>query len=210
MDGMCKLTQRILRSDEVNGQKIRVEVLDTKFVSQIGRLYPKFLKEPDHSGFQFPEAIVQMLLGVGDTDRVQLFDDADVLYIPFNFNKMHWVALAVHLFFWRIDVLDCNVSRKTDASIQETMIPLATMLPYLFQQVGATPMMANVRTQPLDVVRVSSLPQAIDPADSCLMSILYMQAHGVGGLDDCKNLDPAALGEDAKKMVMCLVENFSN
>ncbi|CAA7058338.1 unnamed protein product [Microthlaspi erraticum] len=110
----------------------------------------------------------------------------------------------------RIDVLDCNVSRKTDANIQDTMKPLATMLPYLFRQVGATPMMANVSTKPFDVVRVSSLPQAKCPADSCLMSILYMQAHGVGGLDDCNRLDPAALEEDAKKMVMCLIENFSN
>lgn len=64
-----------------------MEVLDSKFVSQLTRLFPKFSNCVNPEAFQFPKSLVQRVLGDGDLDRVQLYSEADKLYVPFNFDK---------------------------------------------------------------------------------------------------------------------------
>jgi len=62
---------------------------------------------------------------------VQLFTEAHYIYQPFNFDKKHWVALAVALKCRKIIVLDSNIQRRKDSAIHDELMPLAVMLPYV-------------------------------------------------------------------------------
>ncbi|CAE5994112.1 unnamed protein product [Arabidopsis arenosa] len=90
-----KAIRHILQTDEVDGAKLRADVLDTKSISQLCRLYPKFFKAPVPQDFQFPKAFVDAVSGVGDFDYAELFTEVDYLYLPFNIDKKHWVPYAL-------------------------------------------------------------------------------------------------------------------
>lgn len=198
----------MLRVDERDGKKLRVEVLGSKFVGHLTRQYTKFSKTPHPECFTFSKTVKQIMIGDGDTDRVQLFEEADVLYLPFNFNNIHWVALAVNLFCNTIEVLDCDVNAIPESTITENIRPLATMLPYLFREVVSNPYMKGVRLTPYSIKRPVGLPQIAKPADSGFMAILFIQAHAIGGVEECRLVEPELLPKDLKKLVTCLVENF--
>ncbi|KAL9299042.1 putative Ulp1 protease family catalytic domain, papain-like cysteine peptidase superfamily [Arabidopsis thaliana] len=91
MDALIRFSRHLLRTDDVDGEKLRLEVLDSKF----------------------------------------LFTEAHYIYQPFNFDKKHWVALAVALKCRKIIVLDSNIQRRKDSAIHDELMPLAVMLPYV-------------------------------------------------------------------------------
>jgi len=94
MDALIKFSRHLLRTEDVDGEKLRVEVLDSKFVSLFCRQFTKFSRCTSKLEFQFPAPLIDLLSGIGEDDHVQLFSEADYLYLPFNFDKKHWVALA--------------------------------------------------------------------------------------------------------------------
>lgn len=149
-----------------------------------------------------------MLIGAGEPDRVHLYEDADVLYLPFNFNKIHWVALVVHLKLNKIEVLDCDVTARSENFIKENIQPLAAMLPYLFKHVAGNPQTTGALPS-YTIERPSGLPQLAKPVDSGTMSILLIQAHAIGGVEECRLVDAELLPNELKKLVTCLIENFS-
>nr|AAC98465.1 hypothetical protein [Arabidopsis thaliana] len=67
----------------------------------------------------------------GEKLRLELFTEAHYIYQPFNFDKKHWVALAVALKCRKIIVLDSNIQRRKDSAIHDELMPLAVMLPYV-------------------------------------------------------------------------------
>ncbi|XP_020875318.1 uncharacterized protein LOC110226852 isoform X1 [Arabidopsis lyrata subsp. lyrata] len=158
MDALLKFSRHILRTHEVDCGKLHVDVLDTKFISQLCRLYPKFTKAPVPQDFQFPTALVDVVAGVGELDRAELFTEVDYLYLPFNFDKKHWVSLCVDLNCAKITVLDSNVHLRTDASIKADIEPLSKMLPILFRQAASNPIMSQLLPTPFSVERSLCIP----------------------------------------------------
>ncbi|OAP08384.1 hypothetical protein AXX17_AT2G06050 [Arabidopsis thaliana] len=133
MDVLIKFSRHLLRTDDIDGEKLRVDVLGSKFVSQLTRLFPKFAKTLPPEDFIFPSALVDLLIGAGESDRVRLFAEADCVYMPFNFDKKHWVSLCVDLKAHKITILDSNIQLRRDAALYAELQPLAAMLPYLFR-----------------------------------------------------------------------------
>ncbi|CAL9225995.1 unnamed protein product, partial [Arabidopsis halleri] len=171
MDALLKFSRHLLRTDDIDGEKLRVDVLDTKFVSHLCRLYPKYSKAPSPLEFQFPSVLIDIVSAAGVEDRAQLYSEVDYLYLPFNFEKKHWVALVVDLNCRKITVLDCNVHLRTDKTIKLDLQPLADMLPVLFKQAAANPEMSQLLTSPFSIERSLCIPQVASSVDSGLMSI---------------------------------------
>ena len=205
MDGLLKFSRHVLRTDEVDGHKQRVDLLDTKFISQLCRLYPKFYKATAPQDFQFPAALVDAISGVGDYDRAELFTDVDYLYLPFNFDKKHWVALCVDLNCVMITVLDCNVRLRTDASLKTALDLVSKMLPILFRQAALNPTMAQLAPTPYSVERSLCIQQMTDHVDVGLMSIFLIHAHVVGGMDDCLEFSQDSIETQTKKLVSAII-----
>ncbi|CAL9217525.1 unnamed protein product, partial [Arabidopsis halleri] len=183
MDALLKFSRHLLRTDDVDGEKLHVDVLDTKFVSQLCRLYPKYSKAPSPLEFQFPSVLIDIVSAAGVEDRAQLYSEVDYLYLPFNFEKKHWVALVVDLNYRKITVLDCNVHLRTDKTIKLDLQPLADMLPVLFKQAAANPEMSQLLTSPFTIERSLCIPQVASSVDSGLMSIFLIHAHATGGME---------------------------
>ncbi|KAG7536772.1 Ulp1 protease family C-terminal catalytic domain [Arabidopsis suecica] len=205
MDALLKFSRHILRTDEVDGEKLRVDVLDTKFISQLCRLYPKFTKAPASQDFQFPTALVDAVCGVGELDRAELFTEVDYLYLPFNFDKKHWVALCVDLNCAKIIVLDSNVHLRTDASIKVDIEPLSKMLPILFRQAASNPIMSQLLPTPFSVERSLCIPQVTSHVDAGLMTIFLIHAHAAGGMDACAEFLPECIEAETKKLVSAII-----
>ncbi|XP_024011368.1 uncharacterized protein LOC112086628 [Eutrema salsugineum] len=89
MDGLIRFSRHMLRVDMEDGVGLRVELLDTKFVSQLTKLYPRFIKSPAREEFPFTKTVIDMVNGVDDVDRVQLYEEADIVYLPFNFDQRY-------------------------------------------------------------------------------------------------------------------------
>lgn len=159
-------------------------------MAQLCGQYTKFSNSLDREAFTFSQTVLGMVVGEGE-----LFEEVDVLYLPFNFDKIHWVALAVHLHLDKILVLDCNLSALPDSIIKQKLEPLAVMLPYVF----------NKTRVPLSIERVSGLPQISNPAFSGVMSVLFMQAHGE---HKCPMVDAEQLPNELKKLVTRLIKNL--
>ncbi|CAE5959302.1 unnamed protein product [Arabidopsis arenosa] len=205
MDALLKFSRHLLRTDDADGEKLRVEVLDTKFVSLFCRQFPKFSRCPSKTDFQFSAPLIDLLSGVGESDRVQLFTKADFLYLPFNFDKKHWVALAVDLNCRKIIVLDSNIQRRRDSAIQDELMPLAVMLPYLFKQATFNPLMSNCLPNPFSVERSLVIPQVVSPLDSGIFSIFLIHTHATGGVTECVDFEIGGLQSEVKKLVSALI-----
>ncbi|XP_024013906.1 uncharacterized protein LOC112087985 [Eutrema salsugineum] len=183
MDGLIRFSRHMLRVDMEDGVGLRVELLDTKFVSQLTKLYPRFIKSPAREEFPFTKSVIDMVNGVDDVDRVQLYEEADIVYLPFNFDQRHWVTLAVDLKAKKIFVLDCNVALINETRLVDELQPIASMLPYLFKLVAANMEMSQVEISPFSIERVTGIHQIDSPHDSGMYSIFLLQTHAVGGID---------------------------
>ncbi|CAE6074149.1 unnamed protein product [Arabidopsis arenosa] len=184
MDALIKFSRHLLRTDDADGEKLRVEFLDSKLVSQFCRQFPKFSRCPSKTEFQFPAPLIDLLSGAGESDRVQLFTEADYLYLPFNFDKKHWVALAVDLNSRKIIVLDSNIQRRKDSAIQDELMPLTVMLPYLFKQAAFNPLMSNCLQDPFSIERLLIISQVASPLDTGIFSIFLIHTHATGGVSN--------------------------
>ncbi|KAG7599566.1 hypothetical protein ISN44_As06g037470 [Arabidopsis suecica] len=179
MDGLLKFSRHILQTDEVDGAKLRADVLDTKSISQLCRLYPKFFKAPVPQDFQFPTAFVDAVSGVGDFDYAELFTE--------------------------ITVLDCNVHLRTDASLKTDLEPVSRMLPILFRQGSLNPIMTQLLPTPFSIERSLCIPQVTAHVDAGLMTVFLIHAHAVGGMNDCAEFSPDSIEAETKKLVSAII-----
>nr|AAD15517.1 hypothetical protein [Arabidopsis thaliana] len=203
MDVLIKFSRHLLRTDDIDGEKLRVDVLGSKFVSQLTRLFPKFAKTLPPKDFIFPSALVDLLIGAGESNRVRLFAEADCVYMPFNFDKKHWVSLCVDLKAHKITILDSNIQLRRDAALYAELQPLAAMLPYLFRQTSSSS--GDISLQPFLLDRPHGIPQVSSPFDSGVLSVFLIHAHAVGGVEECMEFDVVALDVEVKKLVSTII-----
>ncbi|KAG7627093.1 Ulp1 protease family C-terminal catalytic domain [Arabidopsis thaliana x Arabidopsis arenosa] len=196
MDALIRFCRHLLRTDDIDGEKLRVDLLGSKFVSQLTRLFTKFTKTSPPEDFVFPAAVVDLLMGVGESDHVRLFAEADCVYMPFNFDKKHWVALCVDLKSHKITILDSNIQLRRDSSLFAELQPLAAMLPYLFKQANSSG--GPILLQPFPLDRPHDIPQVSSPFDSGVFSVFLIHAHAAGGVEECLEFDVAALDQEVK------------
>jgi len=205
MDALIKFSRHLLRTDDADGHKLRVDVLDSKFVSLLFRLFPKFSRCSSKQDFQFPPHLIDLFNGRGEPDHIELFTEADFLYLPFNFDKKHWVALAVDLNCRKITVLDSNIQRRKDSAIQDEIMPLAVMLSFLFQQAAFNSSKRNCSMDPFSIERPLVIPQVASPLDTGIFSIFLIHTHATGGVTECVEFEVDGLQCEVKKLVSALI-----
>ncbi|EOA12311.1 hypothetical protein CARUB_v10007950mg [Capsella rubella] len=163
MDALIRFSRHLLRTDNLDGQKLRVDLLDLKFVS--------------------------LMIRVGDIGRALLFSEADFLYVPFNFDRKHWVSMCIDLPNGSIVVLDSELQ------------PIALMLPYLLSQASVF----QTPTGPFEITRPSCIPQVQSPLDSGIMAYFLIHAHAKGGLEECAEVKVEQLEFEIKRLVSAII-----
>ncbi|KAL0813247.1 hypothetical protein Bca101_069690 [Brassica carinata] len=153
------------------------QFLDTRFISSLSRAYPRINPSSPY---------------------------LRLVYIPFNFDKQHWVGLCVDWIEWKITVLDCNPIFRSDDALATDLMQVAVMLPYLLVNCGgATP---NDIQTPLAIYRPDSLVNNFKVPNSGLTSVLLMQSHDIGGIDSCRAISPENIDREAQGAGVMLYE----
>ena len=82
--------------------------------------------------------------------------------------------------------------------------PFAMMFPYFLKQVGRKVGMRECKAMAIE--RPRSIPQQKEVTNSAVSSLLFIQAHAVGGLDACKCITPDVLGSYVERLLVSLYE----
>ncbi|KAF8083798.1 hypothetical protein N665_0751s0014 [Sinapis alba] len=168
--------------------------LDTKFVSQISKVYTKFSNVSRKDTFRFPDNIVENTA----------FIEADRFYFPFNLDKKYWIGICIDMSNWSIAVLDSNLPNRSEYMMGKEVKPIAQMFPYFAKQVGKQVGLKDMKALAFESPRF--LPQNNAITDSAVTTILFIQAHAVAGVDACKCITAAVLDTEVERLVVTLYE----
>ncbi|EFH40135.1 predicted protein, partial [Arabidopsis lyrata subsp. lyrata] len=120
---------------------------------------------------------------VFDQDLMSCFPlNFDSLYFPFNFDKQHWKV-------------------RRDTRLRKEMEPLLEMLPFVVRQVSPQ-LMKAVPSDPFILNRDSLLPTCLNPSESGLTSVLFIERHAVGELQAAREVRPEDLAVQAKQLLI--------
>ncbi|EOA14345.1 hypothetical protein CARUB_v10027525mg, partial [Capsella rubella] len=205
MDALIKFSRHLLRTEDLDGEKLRVDLLDTNFVSLLFRQFPKFSKSTAQGKFKFPGDVVAQLVGGGESGRTELFTEGGFLYAPFSFDRKHWLSLCIDLCITSIVVLDSNIQLRKDHDRFGELQPFALMLPYLLIQHGVYHGKRKRSTTHFSISRPSSIPQVKWPTDSSIKSIFLIHAHATDGLEECGDLTVEQLDPELKKFISAII-----
>lgn len=207
MDMLIQFCRHVVTHLKQDCQSVRHLYLDTKFVSHLSKLYPRFSKSPAHEQFTFPKTITDPLKIHDVLPYPNFLDEVHRIYIPFNLDKRHWISLVVDLQGRKILVLDCNNRLRTDANMCKEIRPLAEMIPFLVRQVvGGATMYA---TEEFVMDRVRAVPQIHSPNDAGVMAYVLILEHAAEGMDGVLKIDVTRLDEQAKKLAIALIEKYN-
>lgn len=146
-------------SAQINSPDNSIAICNTTLSPTLMRLHSRFLQT-----------------AANDRLKLKLFDDvfrdpaahsAERIYFPFNIDQKHWVAVCVDRKSSSINVLDCNVSLKSDSMMKKEPNPIAHMFPYIGKDSQTAP--SSVVLKPFSVSRPKGIPQYTTPYDSAAM-----------------------------------------
>lgn len=140
--------------------------LDSAFGIMWTQYYPEFLKDKEF----FPPGALDYFTGELPSyakTGLRWMEDVDELY-GVVFKSSHWVAFVVNLLTSSVDVMDSSPTYLSDKTIEETLMPIAHMVPNLLH------FLAN----PAEKQLLSREPYCINPRD------LTLPVNG-GKMGDC-------------------------
>lgn len=198
MDVLMFHTSSLLRSASSANQHSSSVFMDTLFVSQFTKMYTKFSKHAKKESYKFSGSVVEMfttLPGYADVVRI---------YFPFYLDKKYWVGICVDCGTWSVTVFDCNISQRTEYMMNKEVRPVALMFPYFLKQVGTQVGTRDCKAMAIE--RPRTIPQQKELNDSAVSSVLFIQAHAVGGIDACKCITPDVIDSHVERLVVTLYE----
>ncbi|XP_018462583.1 uncharacterized protein LOC108833671 [Raphanus sativus] len=198
MDVLMFHTSSLLRSASSANQHASSVFMDTLFVSQFTKMYTKFSKHAKKESYKFSGSVVEMftkLPGYADVVRI---------YFPFYLDKKYWVGICVDCGTWSVTVFDCNISQRTEYMMNKEVRPVALMFPYFLKQVGRQVGTRDCKAMAIE--RPRTIPQQKELNDSAVSSVLFIQAHAMGGIDACKCITPDVIDSHVERLVVTLYE----
>ncbi|EFH50671.1 predicted protein, partial [Arabidopsis lyrata subsp. lyrata] len=156
----------------------RITLLDSMFTSIMSNKFMSFSQNLNTSAYAWNPLLIAYARGVVDGRPSQLawLKDVDIGYMPMNWGKRHWVALAIDLCRGHIDILDpfedCTPQRK----VVSYMSPIAQMLPSLLQSLS-NDVPATWPSTGFTFMRVPHLAQNDRGGDCGPMSLKFIELH---------------------------------
>lgn len=174
---------------------------DTKFVSQLSKTYGRFSKVTKKESFKFSPTLLESFIGACTS-----IESAYRFYFPFNLDKTHWVGVCIDLTTGHLEVLDCNVSIRSDVLMSKELAPIALMFPFLMRQAGKQISMKDLKALTID--RPRTVPQLQNHFYSAASAVLLIQAHAFGGLEMTKCITPTVVECELERLAVTIVERY--
>ncbi|KAJ4917104.1 hypothetical protein Rs2_02654 [Raphanus sativus] len=191
-------TSAFFRSPSSQKQHSSSVFMDTQFVSQFTKLYTNFSKASKKVSYKFSGNVVDMFLQLPSTG-----DDVRY-YFPFYLDKQYCLGICVDCSTWSVTILDCTVELRTDNMMNKEVRPLAVIFPYFLKQLGRQVGTRDCKEMAIEKPR--NIPQQKEVTHSGVSSVLFIQAHAVGGFDACKFITPDVLDSMVEMLVVTLYE----
>ncbi|ESQ37491.1 hypothetical protein EUTSA_v10002771mg [Eutrema salsugineum] len=203
MDALLLYARAVYVSHFSESHLNKTAFLETKFTTALMKTWSKFsrLAVKDRHRFKFGDGVMDHL----EVDSVEI-PTPERLYFPFNFDREHWVGIAVDTTAGSMHVLDCNLSLRTDSAIKKELAPISMMLPYVLKQSPSKQRISE--SKPYVIVRPKGVPQNGIMCDSGVTTALLIMLHSVGGIDRCKMLTPDEMAKESQVLAVKFFEEF--
>ncbi|KAL0795910.1 hypothetical protein Bca101_067287 [Brassica carinata] len=186
-------------SDQLNTNQ--AVFFDTKFVSQLSKTYGRFSKVIKKESFKFAPTLLENFIGACSS-----IDSASRFYFPFNLDKTHWVGVCIDVTTGQLEVLDCNVSIRSDVMMSKEMAPIALMFPFLMRQAGKQ--ISTKELKALTIDRPRTVLQLQNQLYLAASAVLLIQAHAFGGLEMTKCISPTVVDSEVERLAVTIVERY--
>ncbi|VVB00691.1 unnamed protein product [Arabis nemorensis] len=107
-------------------------------------------------------------------------EDVDILYIPHNIRKAHWVAVVVDLVKKNVKVYDSICSVYSDNYIKEMCKPYAKMILMLLKQVAPPNQRRGMSEQAWNVYMIKTISQNHQSGDCGVYTLKYIECLALG------------------------------
>ena len=101
----------------------KVAIADTSFQQHVEGRFTNFKKRVKRSKYKWDDCVMEYIHG-DDTKGWIGWDKVDIVYLPVNINKSHWILVEVCFNKWLFTVYDCDHSCTTESKILELLEPL--------------------------------------------------------------------------------------
>ncbi|KAL0877059.1 hypothetical protein Bca101_026764 [Brassica carinata] len=168
---------------------------------KLSKSYGRFSKVKKGESFKFPPTLLESVIG-----GCISIDSVTRFYFPFNLDKTHWVGVCIDATSWHLQVLDCNVSIRSDVMMSKEMAPIALMFPFLLRQAGKQISMKELKA--LAIERPRTVLKLQNQFASTVTAVLLIQAHAFGGLEMTKCISPGIVDSEVERVAVTIVETY--
>ncbi|XP_024004877.1 uncharacterized protein LOC112082022 [Eutrema salsugineum] len=182
----------------------KTEFMETKFVAHLMKCWGKFknLAPKDRPKFVIGDAVMEYL-----EPETPKQPPPERLYLPFNVDKEHWIAVYVDVLGGSILAIDCNTSLRMEAAVKKEITHLAQMLPYVLKRLTGYKRPINCKV--FSMQRAKGIPQNPIRTDSGVSAALFAMLHCIGGVERCKLMTPEELVNASQVLAVKFFEEFA-
>ena len=158
--------------------KRRVTFVDSMFTSMLSNKFLSFTQHNDCATYKWNALLVAYVSGVvdGRSSQLQWLKDVDLVYVPMNWGKKHWVALAIDLPTGHIDILDPFQDLTSARKVVSYMNPIVQMLPPLLRSV-CSEVPSSWPASGFSFLRIPGVAQNSRGGDCGPLAIKFMELH---------------------------------
>ncbi|XP_020878913.1 uncharacterized protein LOC9310398 [Arabidopsis lyrata subsp. lyrata] len=185
----------------------RADMLTSQFHGSLAVMYSKFKKVRRKESFDFDADLLSSITSRFNSTGRQWLVNIDYLYSPFNIDKNRWIAVMVDMPSHSLTVFDSTANVRRCSRLKPELEFLCEMFPYLVRKVGANDVMLNYPLTPLSFTRHTRVTQASDRANTGMLSLLFMEAHAVGGFEKVCQVSESGIRHRAEQLAVQLYEH---
>ncbi|CAL9248939.1 unnamed protein product [Arabidopsis halleri] len=200
-----------LRESLVNNSNIaaasRADILPSTFHGSLAPMYAKFKKCRRKETFEFDAALLRSVAAHSSVSGRTWLADIHYLYSLFNIDRNRWIAVMIDLSAHCLTIFDLTANVRRGSRLKLELEFICEIFPYLVRQVGANEVMKNFPLQPLVFARNTYVAQASTLGSSGVLSLLFMEAHTLGSLEEVSKMSEFGARCRAERLVVEMYEH---
>ncbi|VVB05375.1 unnamed protein product [Arabis nemorensis] len=202
MDSCVMVMRDVILSGPNLTSNVRANILHCGFVVSLAKQLSKFKKISRKDSFEFdPDFVDVVRIRMKETEK-QWIKDIDSIYFPFNIDRTRWVGVSIEFFSHLMTVFDPSASEMRSSQLKSKLDFICEMFPFLVRKSSVNNGMKNFSTKVISFKKDTSVVQASSRADTCILSLLFIEAHVIGGIDEVYEVKKVILRERAEQLIV--------
>ncbi|VVB14615.1 unnamed protein product [Arabis nemorensis] len=208
MMNSCVMVMRdVILSGPDFASNVGANILPCGFVVGLAKQFSRFKKISRKDSFEFDLEFVHAVRIRMKETRKQWVKDIDSIYFPFNIDRTRWIGVCIDLSSHLMTVFDPSASEMHSSRLKPELDFICEMFPFLVRKSGLNNGMKNFFTKVISFKRDTSVVQTPSRADTGILSLLFIEAHVLGGIDKVYKVKNASLQERAEQLVVDMYEH---